>query len=257
MDEATVAALLSAPKLEGVRRALCVQPHPDDNEIGMGGTIAWLAARGCEVDYLTVTDGALGDTTGAFADSPGELARVRRVEAEASGRLLGVRGFRFFDLPDGSLSDVPTLAGMVAETVREGGYDAVFCPDPWSSYEAHWDHVVTGRAVAQAAISCSLAQYPAGTATAPAQLALVGFYFTAVPNAVVDVTEFGELKMRAIAAHASQINAELLEMYGAYFAVRGARLAAEHGMGEGRAVEGLKLLSPLHLHCFPEASEIR
>ena len=41
-----VAALLAPPDILKSKCALCIQPHPDDNEIGMGGTIAALAARG-------------------------------------------------------------------------------------------------------------------------------------------------------------------------------------------------------------------
>ena len=43
------------------KKILCIQPHPDDNEIGMGGIISYLTSKGVQVDYLTVTDGSLGD----------------------------------------------------------------------------------------------------------------------------------------------------------------------------------------------------
>ena len=44
-----VSAFFAPPEILGAKRALCIQPHADDNEIGMGGTIAALAARGCEI----------------------------------------------------------------------------------------------------------------------------------------------------------------------------------------------------------------
>ena len=46
-----VSAFFAPPEILGAKRALCIQPHADDNEIGMGGTIAALAARGCEIHY--------------------------------------------------------------------------------------------------------------------------------------------------------------------------------------------------------------
>ena len=49
-----VSAFFQPPEILTARRALCIQPHPDDNEIGMGGTVAALAARGCEVHYLSL-----------------------------------------------------------------------------------------------------------------------------------------------------------------------------------------------------------
>ena len=53
-------AFLSPPDILSCRRVLCIQPHPDDNEIGMGGIIARLAQLGCEIHYLTVTNGEMG-----------------------------------------------------------------------------------------------------------------------------------------------------------------------------------------------------
>ena len=61
MDNSAVLSLFAPPKLYGIKKLLCVQPHPDDNEIGMGGIISLLTKKGVQVDYLTVTDGSLGD----------------------------------------------------------------------------------------------------------------------------------------------------------------------------------------------------
>lgn len=247
--QAAIGQLLQPPSIDSCRKVLCVQPHPDDNEIGMGGTIAKLTAAGVQVDYLTVTDGALGDL--GILDASTDLAQTRKAEAMASGKLLGVTDFYWLNLPDGFLQDVPTLAGMIAERIREGRYDAVFCPDPWNSYEAHYDHVVVGRAAAQAAYCADLAHYPAETQTAPCSVKAVGFYFTAKPNTVIDVTAQQDLKMQAIAAHQSQITPEMLQLYGAYFAFRGQNLTQSEAIGEG-----FKVLAPLLLHCIPETAEL-
>ncbi len=40
--------LIPIPDLSSARRLLCIQPHYDDNDIAAGGTIAALAAAGCE-----------------------------------------------------------------------------------------------------------------------------------------------------------------------------------------------------------------
>ena len=48
------------PDLESCQNLLCIQPHPDDNEVGAGATIARLTAKGCRITYLTVTDGRYG-----------------------------------------------------------------------------------------------------------------------------------------------------------------------------------------------------
>lgn len=137
-----ISAFLTPPDIMSAKRVLCIQPHPDDNEIGMGGVVAALAGRGCEVHYLTVTNGDLGDQSGTM--EPAELAALRREETVAAGKALGASKFYFFDEPDGSLQDIPALAGKIATLVRTIRPEVLFCPDPWAMYEAHQDHVVTG-----------------------------------------------------------------------------------------------------------------
>ena len=54
--KAAADTLCSPPDLSKAKRVLFVQPHPDDNEIGAGGTMAWLVSLGVEVWELTVLD---------------------------------------------------------------------------------------------------------------------------------------------------------------------------------------------------------
>lgn len=250
MDYSAILSLFAPPKLDGVKKLLCVQPHPDDNEIGMGGIISLLTKKGVQVDYLTVTDGSLGDNGIPYNGQC--LKDVRREETENAGRALGVTSFHYFSIPDGTLSDVGELSRKIAELIRRERYDAVACPDPWNSYEAHTDHIVTGKAVAQAAISCSLMHYPENTKTMPLSLSAVLFYFSSRPNTYFDITEEFERKMGSIALHRSQINEETLMLYGGYFKWRGERMSGK----EGVIMEGVKALLPLHLHCIPEAEGI-
>ena len=250
MDNSAILSLFAPPKLDGIKKLLCVQPHPDDNEIGMGGIISLLTKRGVQVDYLTVTDGALGDIGIPYGEE--SLVQVRKREAEMAGKALGVSTFHYFSIPDGTLSDIGALSRQIAELVRRERYDAIAAPDPWNSYEAHNDHVVTGKAVAQAAISCSLLHYPENTETLPLSLSAVLFYFTARPNTYFDITEEFERKMGAVSLHASQITPDMLNLYGGYFKWRGERMSGK----EGVIMEGVKTLMPLHLHCIPEAEGI-
>lgn len=158
MDISTLAALMSPPDLSGCRTVLCIQPHPDDNEVGIGGTIASFAQQGCEIHYLTVTNGDLGALDEQLSSAG--IAAIRASELEAAGRLLGATVFHQLDHGDGTLEHIPALAGEIAEIIRTVQPDAILCPDPWLSYEAHYDHIVTGRAAAQAVLSSGLPLYP-------------------------------------------------------------------------------------------------
>ncbi|MBQ0070309.1 MAG: PIG-L family deacetylase, partial [Spirochaetales bacterium] len=142
MDFSLIQSLMAPPSLRGLKKVLCVQPHPDDNEIGMGGIICSLVEQGTQVDYLTVTDGSLGD----LGLVKGNLKEVREGEAKASASHLGVTETYFLGYEDGTLENVVELAGRIATVLREGQYDGIAAPDPWNTYEAHHDHVVTGLA---------------------------------------------------------------------------------------------------------------
>ena len=177
----------------------------------MGGIISELVSRGVHVDYLTITDGSLGD----IGLVNGSLKEIRKDEAINAGKYLGAKEFIFLDHLDGSLKD--------------------------NTYEAHQDHIITGLAAAQAAISVNLKEYPRGTATLPTDLKAVLFYFTQKPNTFIDITNHFEKKMAATAMHKSQINEEMLALYTAYFASRGQKMS-----GSDKIFEGVKALLPLH-----------
>ncbi len=246
-----VAALLAPPDIFQSRRVLCIQPHPDDNEIGMGGTIAALVQKGCEVHYLTVTDGSQGnkDRTASAEDT----ARIRHGETIAAGKHLGVSDFYFLDHPDGTLSDVLALSAQIACVIRRVRPDAVFAPDPWLAYESHLDHVVTGRASANAFLMSGRKNVPGAEGTEPYAAAAIGYYFTAHPNTVIDISGVFEKKFEAIALHDSQMDSQTLAMYRMYFTMKGRELAQGRGFELG---EGLKVFSPLHVHCFVDADRI-
>ncbi|MDR1599301.1 MAG: PIG-L family deacetylase [Oscillospiraceae bacterium] len=232
------APMLTPPDARSLKRVVCVQPHPDDVEIGMGGIVAALANNGCHIAYITVTNGDKGNLDRAA--SPEETAAIRRAEAQAAGKHLGASVFYFLDHGDGALDDTPALAREVAEILRVENPDAVFCPDPWLPYEGHWDHIVTGRAVSYAF------QMARGVSA-------IGYYFTAKPNAVMDITHAFERKMEAVALHKSQIDPPTYAMYRAYFEAKGRALGERLGYGIS---EGVKLLGRVHTHCFAEASDI-
>jgi LmbE family N-acetylglucosaminyl deacetylase len=215
----------------------------------MGGVIAALAAGGAEIHYLTVTDGRHGNLDPGA--SPAETAAIRRREAVAAGRYLGASEFHFLDHEDGSLDDVPSLAREIAALIRRTRPGAVFCPDPWLPYESHWDHVITGRAAAAAIHMSGRSHLDDGNEPCPPPA--IGFYFSARPNTVIDVSSCFDRKMEAVALHQSQVDAATLGMYQLYFRMKAAELAQGRGFALG---EGLKALSALHTHCFVDAERI-
>lgn len=246
-----VAALLAPPDILRCKRVLCIQPHPDDNELGMGGIIAKLAAGGCEVHYLTVTNGDQGNKDRTA--TPAQTAKVRREETVAAGKCLGVREFHFLNHGDGTLNDVLALSIEIAAVIRSVQPQAVFAPDPWLNYECHLDHEITGRAAANAFLMAGRANFPNNGATSPCTVDAIGYYFTAKPNTVIDISDTFDQKFQAVALHDSQMDPQTLALYHTWFGMLGRELAAGKGFEIG---EGLKVMSPLHSHCFVKGEEI-
>lgn len=245
------AEFMTPPVLTDSRRVLVIQPHPDDNEIGMGATVAKLTANGTEVIYLTVTNGdrGIGDPEVSLL----EAAEIRRKETEASGKILGVSRFFTLGLPDGGPLDRYQTAVMIAGVIRQVKPDTILCPDPWMPYEGHPDHRDTGFAAVQAFMNSGLRDFPRGGAYERFAPANIGFYFTAAPNSVVDVSDTFEKKFEAIAAHRSQVSEEMMQLYRVYFTMKAQELAQGKGFALG---EGFKMLRRIHLHCCVDSVRI-
>ncbi len=81
-------------------KVLVIAPHPDDEVLGVGGTISRLASEGNDITVVIVTTG----WEPLFPDS-----QVQQVRAEAgkANEILGVNSLRFMDLPVTKLNAMP------------------------------------------------------------------------------------------------------------------------------------------------------
>jgi LmbE family N-acetylglucosaminyl deacetylase len=119
------------------KRILVVAPHPDDEVIGCGGTIALCAERGAEVHLLVVFDGAAGDPEHKF-EAHSYVAK-RQAEARAAGEQLGVSQYTFWDLPEGHLAteaEVEQGAERLRSFVNEVQPDLILAPWWGDNHEA-------------------------------------------------------------------------------------------------------------------------
>lgn len=243
MIELLAEKLAAAPKLGGIRRALFIQPHPDDNEIGAGGTMAWLLAHGAEVHALTVTDDRL-DCDAAQLEN-GMTPRQR--ETLAAAECLGVRHIGFLGFADKTDATAEEIAAKLVPVIRTLRPDAVFSVDPTLTNECHRDHIKIGWAVRYAVMDAVCDFYPRLADNARHadawQVSVLGQYFTAEPNTLPDIGAFWEKKMQAVKCHRSQVNRELLLALDAQSRWFGEKAGVKRA-------EALKLYSFLQLHCF-------
>ena len=243
--------LFKAPKVEDAKCVLCVQPHSDDNEIGMGATIKKLVDKGCQIHYLTITDGRLG-TTNTSQDMK-ELVKIRKKEAKEAGKSLGVTNFHFFDYKDGRLKNSRKLSYKICELIRKIKSDYVFVCDPYNNYEAHLDHIIVGKAVSQAVLSASLAYYPEKTKTSPFEVKAIGYYFSSNPNTFVNIDRELDNQFVAMSKHVSQLDENMLGLFQLYLTNQYQSYGKKQ---DCNFAQGFKMLTPQHLHCIVEANLI-
>lgn len=242
------------PNLESCKRILCIQPHPDDNEIGAGATIAKLADKGCEIFYLTATDGRLG-TSDPFI-SPQDLMKTRDTELRAAAKVLGAQKALSLGLRDCIPEDVQSIAVKVAEVIREIKPQMLMTVDPWLPYEAHPDHRKVGMAVVEAMLFSGFPLYPKieqGVTFPEWHVEGIALYHTAYPNTYIDVTGYLDKKIESISHHKSQFDQKSMERLSKYVHVKASEMAKGKPF---ESAESFKVLGSRHMHCFVDAINI-
>ncbi|MFP3855047.1 MAG: PIG-L deacetylase family protein [Anaerolineales bacterium] len=192
-------------------KVLVVLAHPDDPEFFCGGTVARLTAEGREVHYCLLTRGDKG------ADEPGvdpeALADTREAEQRAAAEVLGVKGVHFLGYKDGELHVGQGLRRDVARVVRQIRPYTLITSDPsnyYSTFVNHADHRVAGQVALDAVWpgARSALYYPElyqEEGLEPHKVLEVYIAGPVHPDTTVDITDFFDIKLRALAAHKSQI----------------------------------------------------
>ena len=184
-------------------RILVLGAHPDDADFHAGGYLALCRQRGFDVLMVSVTDGASGHhrTWGL------ELAKRRRREAEAAGRVIGAR-YQVWDFPDGYLEPTLRLRERIIRTIRTYRPDLVLTHRP---NDYHPDHRAVGQAVQDASYMVTV---PAVCEDTPALrrdpvVAYLCDLFTKPvplePDVVLDISGVLDTVVQMLACHESQV----------------------------------------------------
>jgi len=173
---------------------LAFGPHPDDLEIGLGGTIAHHAARGLRVGLCDLTAGEMG--------SNGTVDE-RLAEAEAARAVLGAVWRENLRWPDRQIGKHAGHLDQAVAFIRRHQPRAVAVPY-WS--DRHPDHVAASAVLTEAVFNAGLKRYEAGE-DAAWKPEWVCYYFINdgdKPSFVVDVSAHYEQKRRALDCHVTQ-----------------------------------------------------
>ena len=167
--------------------------HPDDAEIGMGGTIAKHVAAGFKV--------AICDLTAAELSSNGTV-ELRKQEAEEAGKVLGLSYRSNLGLPDRGLERTEAQIAAITAEIRRLKPRIVFAPY-WE--DRHPDHVACGKLVEEAIFNAKLQRYM--PELPPTTVDHVYYYFinhVGKMDLVVDVTTVYEKKLQTLSCYRSQ-----------------------------------------------------
>ena len=241
-----------APQVEAFERYLFIGPHPDDIEVGAGATAAKLAAAGKQVTFLICTDGRYGLEHAPAGTTPEALVELRKAEALASARALGVKDVRFLGFSDGGFYDFEELVRAAARVVGEVKPQLILAPDPDVSSECHVDHKNAGEASKRLAFFAPFPQIMARYGAEPAPVEALAFYMTARPDRFVGTRGLLQKQLDALLCHRTQFPAdsEAFTSVALYLKLR----SLDFGLRsmKGRA-EGFRVLGKTHMHCLPEA----
>jgi bacillithiol biosynthesis deacetylase BshB1 len=167
-------------------------PHPDDIEIGMGGTVARHADRGVRVGLCDLTAGEMG--------SNGTVAE-RLAEADAAREVLGAAWRINLGWPDRGIGRDGQLERAV-ELIRRARPRTIAIP---FGSDRHPDHVAASRVLTEAVFSGGLRRFePSTPAWKPARVCYYFINDSTPPSFVVDVSDAYERKRRALACYVSQ-----------------------------------------------------
>jgi LmbE family N-acetylglucosaminyl deacetylase len=184
-------------------KVLAVGCHPDDLEIGCGGTLARFARQGDAVVMCLVANG----NRGHVIIQPAELRAIRLEEARIAAAQLGAVELIGLDVPDLEVDSANLqLVERLVNLIRRVQPDVIITHPPEDYMR---DHVEVSRLVFDASFSASVPHF-ADSSLTPARITplyymdtLAGVNF--LPVEYVDISETIETKLAALNCHVSQV----------------------------------------------------
>jgi bacillithiol biosynthesis deacetylase BshB1 len=201
---------------------LVIGPHPDDQELGMGGTIARLVKQNHRVHLVDMTNGE---------PTPLGSPEIRARESAAAAKVLGVERTLVGLTNRQVVHDIPSRHKLAA-VIRRHKADWLFVPYP---VDAHPDHVAVTRIAEDARFDAKLSK--TDIPGEPCYPKRIIYYFCThlrmnfTPNFCIDVSETIDQKIEAVRQYPSQFAGpsghvpEMVRTISAYF---GSRIGTAH-----------------------------
>ena len=173
--------------------------HPDDVELGCGGSILSAISQGLKVGIIDLTKGELG-TRGT--------PEIRKKESEKASEILGVSFRKNLGFKDGFFINDKEHQLKVVEVLREHKPSIIFCN---AVKDRHIDHPKGSKLVSDSCFLSGLSKINTNyndsknqSPWTPKQIYHYIQWFDLKPDILIDISEFQEKKMKAIMAYKSQ-----------------------------------------------------
>ena len=165
------------------KKILCIGAHPDDLELGMGGTIAKHVDKDHEVHLVICTQGI-----GGKSGDP----KLRMDEAKKAADILGA-DLHLIDYPVLRLNRPSSdFSKLISNLIESMGPDRVYTHSPHDYHQIH--HTVAQSVTDVTDQIRELVYYEIISSTSP----------DFKPNAYVDITDYIDLKLNSLSAHQTQ-----------------------------------------------------
>lgn len=189
-------------------RAMVIFAHPDDAEIGTGGTVAKWAQRGCEVTYVQSTSGSSGSNDRSMSSE--RIVSIRGAEQQAAASVIGAGTIEVLNHADGGLEHGRQYLGELVRLIRKHRPEVVFAHDAYryAGFQ-HSDHRAAGLTAMDAIYPYARdhLHFPEhlDEGLEPWKVGLLFLWGADRPDVIVDVTDSLHVKIKALLAHESQV----------------------------------------------------
>ncbi len=182
-------------------KVLVFAPHPDDDVIGCGGSLAKHVSIGNKVTAVYMTSG----DAGSKKYSKDKLAKIRENESREAADIIGITNLIFLRNQDGFLCNNEKNINIVINIIKHEKPNLVYIPH---IQDGHRDHRTTNQIVRKAVKKAGLPTYQKFDRP-PWMVKKVLCYEIWTPLPVVtfkeDISNFLELKEKALKLHKSQV----------------------------------------------------
>lgn len=171
---------------------MAVLAHPDDESLGMGGTLAKYSAEGVGTSLVVATRGQRGRFRGHREppEHPGQeaLGRIRETELRRAAVVLGIADVTILDYVDQDLdrADPIEAIGRIAREFRRVRPHVVITFPPDGAY-GHPDHIAISQLTSAAVVAAADATFETGAESRPH--AISKLYYVAWPQTTWNIYE--------------------------------------------------------------------